>query len=94
MGVVRYVPINEVWLLRGLVIAPDYRNLGLASKLVIKSREQHLPCYLFCDRTLVDFYKRCGFELCQAEGLPSGLLQRFCGYKARQPKLVAMACFS
>lgn len=50
--------------LTGLLVAPAYRNRGLATRLVVKAVSTcRCPVWLFCEQDLVPFYERLGFNL-------------------------------
>lgn len=75
--------------LTGLLVAPDERRHGLASRLV----EQALartpgPVWLFCHPDLVGFYQRLDFA--PATRLPAALAERLARYQ-RSKALVALA---
>ena len=74
--------------LTGLLVAPTKRNQGLAGRLIAHARAQTAgPIWLFCDRQLVDFYRRLGFQ--SAATLPESLTDRLTRYN-RTKNLIAM----
>lgn len=49
--------------LTGLLVAPTYRNRGMATRLVATAVSVcQCPVWLFCEESLVPFYERLGFN--------------------------------
>lgn len=92
VGAVRLVPqVSGHYWLRNLLIAPSYRNRGLATQLLNESRSAIFPrgCYCFALPHLIGFYERAGFESCPGH-CPPDIAQRFELYRARGRDWVLM----
>ncbi|MFK0314216.1 GNAT family N-acetyltransferase [Pseudomonas sp. NPDC090233] len=75
--------------LTGLLVAPQWRNQGIAAQLLEVALAGRVgPTWLFCHPDLEAFYKRLGFTL--ACDLPEALASRLARYQ-RSKRLVAMA---
>jgi len=82
-------PVAEGYWLTGLLVAPQWRNQGVAARLVEAALAQVDGCtWLFCHPDLERFYQRLGFAT--ACGLPEALASRLARYQ-RSKRLVAMA---
>ena len=92
LGAVRLVAQSSghYWL-RNLLVAPEYRNRGLAGQLLMQSRRAIFPkgCYCFALPHLTDFYKRSGFELAPAH-CPADIRAIYERYKSRGRDWVLM----
>lgn len=74
--------------LTGLLVAPEWRNQGVAARLVNAAlAEGRGPTWLFCHPDLEAFYQRLGFS--PASRLPEALGSRLARYQ-RSKRLMAM----
>lgn len=78
---------NGHWL-SGLLVAPEQRNKGLATRLVTRAvSESSGPVWLFCAPELIPFYRRLDFS--ENPQLPESLAARLQRYN-RHKTLVAL----
>lgn len=92
LSAVRLVPQSSghYWL-RNLLVAPEFRNRGLASQLLSETRRVIFPkgCYCFALPHLTDFYVRSGFELAPAH-CPADIRAVYERYRSRGRDWVLM----
>jgi len=82
-------PVADGHWLTGLLVAPQWRNQGVAAQLVEAALAQADGCtWLFCHPDLAHFYRRLGFT--PACSLPEALASRLVRYQ-RSKSLMAMA---
>ena len=85
LGCVRLCEEEGVFLLRSMLIHPNYRNKGLGKRLLKEFEKQllenlHAPVYCVPHDYLGDFYSYVGFETIENEA-PQFLFQRVQSYK-------------
>lgn len=74
--------------LTNLMVAPERRGLGWASRLLAAARSSSEgPIWLFCHPGLESFYRRVGYRRCEI--LPPVLSERLARYRQTKP-LIAM----
>ncbi|WP_051326812.1 GNAT family N-acetyltransferase [Aliagarivorans taiwanensis] len=81
---------GKYWLLSGVVVAPAFRQQGVAS-LLISHVLQHVEegaCYCFCHPQLAALYIELGCEI--RDELPNPVLSRFNAYRRSKRDLVAL----
>lgn len=81
---------GEYWLLSGVVVAPAFRQQGIASLLLshVLQRVEERPCYCFCHPQLAALYITLGFEI--RDELPDSVLSRLNTYRRSKRDLVAL----
>ncbi|WP_051333450.1 GNAT family N-acetyltransferase [Aliagarivorans marinus] len=81
---------GKYWLLSGVVVAPAFRQQGIASLLLshVLQRVEERPCYCFCHPQLATLYIELGFET--LDELPDSVLARFNTYRRSKRDLVAL----
>ena len=87
----RLRPLEPPWqLLTGVLVAPDARGQGLATRLLTDAAADYRAghTWLFCEPVLCPLYLRAGFTLCA--NLPAPLRSRLQRYQQKTPALVAM----
>ena len=89
LGVARFVAIDDhqAWWLRGLLIQPQYRHQGLASRLLQQALTQHPHCTAFAMPHLDDFYQQLGFKAVSPAALADQLQTLFTTYQQQKPTL-------
>lgn len=70
--IIRYLPKSQIWLLRSLFVAPEYRNKGVAKQLCqLATDNQEMTIFTLFEPRLINFYTSIGFtavnELCCTE---------------------------
>lgn len=89
---VRFKPIAPYWLMTGMLVAPQYRQLGIGHKL-LQYCQQFLMndgYYCFAYQHLEGFYQQHNFKTLGAEQLPAILATRIENYQAKGKSLIAM----
>lgn len=89
VGVVRLCQEEGYVVLRGMLIAADYRRQGFGTQM-LRTLEPHMDgkdCYCLPWAHLVPFYRLVGFDLAEGEVIPGFLAERLRGYleKSRDP---------
>lgn len=85
VGAVRIASENNVKVLRGMQIAPDWQREGIGSNMLLFLAE-HIDltdCYCLPYRHLIKFYGLIGFEEIDTTDAPSFLTERLKGYVDR-----------
>lgn len=92
VAAVRLCAEGGTLVLRGMYVAEERRGLGIGTRLlesssgVIGSSE----CWCVPYTHLTDFYSRIGFRVCEGEGIPPFLAERWDRYSASGRKVVVM----
>ncbi|MCG3866290.1 MULTISPECIES: GNAT family N-acetyltransferase [unclassified Photobacterium] len=89
---VRFKTIDNMQLLTGMLVAPEYRLQGIAYKLIEACRSQinRQTCYCFAFQELEVFYQKSGFQTIDSETLPNNIKQRFQRYANSGKNLIPM----
>jgi N-acetylglutamate synthase-like GNAT family acetyltransferase len=79
IGCIRIKELENCLELGSLVIRPQYRNIGIGSKLIKKilARETRRPVYLLCRAQMSDFYSRGGFSEIDINFAPDALKNEY-----------------
>ncbi|WP_346839941.1 GNAT family N-acetyltransferase [Microbulbifer sp. SAOS-129_SWC] len=73
--------LTDSQLLAGVAVAPDFRGRGVARLLLHRMAEAYDEAtFTFPYRHLVPFYESLGFEVTDAAGQPSAIVDRFHTY--------------
>lgn len=91
LGLIRFKPINQNYLLLGMAIHKDYRKQGLGGVLLSRSLNEipSKPCYCFALSHLTSFYGS-HFDQLEPENLPKELSLLFKRYSDNGKELIAM----
>ena len=92
IGVVRLAPEKEVFVLRGMMIAPSHQRKGIGS-LMLKELEKEIiaqDCFCIPHDWLESFYGQIGFKKIEDSSAPSHLRDRITAYKKDYPQLIMM----
>lgn len=89
---VRFKTIDDIQLLTGMLVIPEYRLQGIAYKLIEACRNQinQQACYCFAFQELEVFYQKSGFHTINSENLPNNIKQRFQRYANSGKNLIPM----
>ncbi|PSW59288.1 GNAT family N-acetyltransferase [Photobacterium leiognathi] len=89
---VRFKSIDDVQLLTGMLVTPEYRLKGIANELIKASHSQIMQktCYCFAFQELEKLYQKSGFVTIEAEALPNNIKQRFFRYANSGKHLIPM----
>lgn len=89
---VRFKLIDDVQLLTGMLVLPEYRLKGIANELIqaTYSQIQQKTCYCFAFQELENLYQKSGFDTIEIEKLPYNIKQRFLRYANSGKKLIPM----
>ncbi len=85
IGAVRIASENNVKVLRGMQVAPEWQREGIGLKM-LQFLAEHIDltdCYCLPYRHLIKFYGSIGFEVIDAKNAPSFLTERLKGYVDR-----------
>ncbi|MEH6534605.1 MAG: GNAT family N-acetyltransferase [Photobacterium frigidiphilum] len=90
--VVRFKQFENIQLLTGMLVHPEFREQGLAKNLLAATKTQIncKPCYCFAFRELVPIYSNANFHLVDKIELPEVLSNRLIRYISSGKDLVAM----
>ncbi len=90
--VVRFRPIEQYQLLTGMLVAPEWRQLGLGHQLL--EHCQNTVCneltYCFAYPHLESFYQHHGFMTIAPDELPNSLKQLYARYTGSGKSLIPM----
>lgn len=91
IGVIRFKPINQNYLLLGMAIHSNYRRRGFGGILLALSLHEmsDKPCFCFALSHLTSFYGS-HFDLLESANLPDELSQLFNRYSDSGKDLIAM----
>ncbi len=89
---VRFKKIEDIQLLTGMLVIPDYRGKGVGDALLAATTKQieNQPCYCFAFSHLVPLYQRAHFTVIEDTELPHYLASRFKRYSESGKNLVPM----
>lgn len=93
VGVVRLRKVDQYRLLTGMLVVPEHRSKGLASKLLdYCTRQQHLDnsVYCFAYAHLTNLYHKHGFKEITLDDTPGALNQLYLRYSRSGKNLVIM----
>ncbi|PSU45526.1 GNAT family N-acetyltransferase [Photobacterium frigidiphilum] len=90
--VVRFKQFENIQLLTGMLVHPEFREQGIAKDLLVATKTQinYKPCYCFAFRELIPLYSNANFHLVDKTELPEILSNRLIRYISSGKDLVAM----
>lgn len=92
LAALRLQAVDNVFLLRSMCVAQEYRQQGVGSALLqfIQPELLNIDCYCFPYDHLIDFYQSAGFKQVTPESTPASISDKYTGYIKKQPKLALM----
>jgi N-acetylglutamate synthase-like GNAT family acetyltransferase len=92
VGVVRLCSENQVAVLRGMQVLPDFQRQGIGRALLDESlcRVDDAACYCIPWSHLEQFYGSGGFERCESKNVPGFLAERFSLYAKQGRDVILM----
>lgn len=92
VAIVRFRPIDNLWLLTGMLVVPEHRSSGIASQLLQFCQAKYFNDNYFCFAYshLEKLYQIAGFETKEVSELPMTLQQLFQRYTLNGKNLLPM----
>jgi N-acetylglutamate synthase-like GNAT family acetyltransferase len=92
VGAVRICKENDVYVLRGMMVKPEFQRHGVGKALleVVNNYLGETTCYCINPTHLKNFYGRIGFEQIDTDVVPAFLVERMERYNADNYECITM----